>query len=143
MRLVIGSWKIIATSVAAQRAHARLGQRERGRRVLAGAIDERGFAADDARPPARQQAASASRLVTDLPEPDSPTSAVVWPARIAKLTSATGVDHGLLGAEARCEVARRRERFVDGRSHSAFRSLRIEQVAHAVAQDLQRQRGER
>jgi hypothetical protein len=29
------------------------------------------------------------RLVTDLPEPDSPTSAVVLPGRMLKLTSAT------------------------------------------------------
>ncbi|MNR56512.1 hypothetical protein D3C85_1771010 [compost metagenome] len=29
------------------------------------------------------------RLVTDLPEPDSPTSAVVLPGWMAKLTSAT------------------------------------------------------
>src|SRR5678815_4876415 len=78
--------------------------------------------------------------IRDRPEPDSPTIAVVWPARIAKLTSATASTRPSSVAK---DVLRWRtsRRFIDRGSHRLAQA-RIEQVADTVAEQLQRERGD-
>ena len=76
------------------------------------------------------------RLVTDLPEPDSPTMAVVLPARMLKLTSAT---ERISPSSVSKEVLKLRtsRRFMVSASHR-FPEARVQQIADAVAQQLQR-----
>ena len=73
-RLVIGSWKIIAISlprIARMRGSGRLEQIDASDRR---ASTNRTSPLDDASGPCAAAGASRVRLVTDLPEPDSPTT---------------------------------------------------------------------
>ena len=101
-RLVIGSWKIIASSLPRSARISRLGQRRAGRPCGRRAVTKRGLAADLRVARSCGSRRISVRLVTDLPEPDSPTSAVVLPGWIEKLTSATERDQAVFGGEARC-----------------------------------------
>ena len=86
-RLVMGSWKIIAISLPRMRRMAGSGRASRSSvwpaRLVKSAWPLTCVAA------VRDSRRIRVRLVTDLPEPDSPTSAVVLPGRMLKLTSAT------------------------------------------------------
>ena len=82
-RLVIGSWKIMPMSLPRM---ARISRSDRRDELLAAQADR---AARDLRPILLGSSRMIDRLVTDLPEPLSPTMASVSPGRMTKLTPST------------------------------------------------------
>ena len=98
LRLVSGSWKTIAMSVPRTLQHlgCRADPAATARRTRCG------------RPRSARPAAGSSRviarLVTLLPQPDSPTRPSVSPASISKLHAVDGVDRRLVRPEAHDQV---------------------------------------
>lgn len=86
-RLVIGSWKIMATSLPRMARMRGSGSVNRSS-VSPARLTNRAWPLTCVEA-VRGSRRISVRLVTDLPEPDSPTRAVVLPARMLKLTSAT------------------------------------------------------
>src|SRR5437899_1219870 len=153
-RLVMGSWKIMAISLPRMRRMARSGSASKSM-VWPARLVNRAWPLTCVEA-VRDKRRIKVRLVTDLPEPDSPTRAVVWPGRMLKLTSATerikpsSVSKKVLRwrTSSRKESAGFRGEFM---SQVSVRSDRlshrllepgVQQIAHAVAQQLQGQRGQ-
>ncbi len=135
----MGSWKIIAISLPRMRRMAGSGKASKSS-VSPARLANRAWPLTcvDA---VRDNRRISVRLVTDFPDPDSPTRAVVLPGRMLKLTSATerispsSVSKKVL----RLRTSSRsglRGGFMGYFSHGLFKP-RIQQVAHAVTQQLQ------
>ncbi len=90
-RLVIGSWKIIATSLP------RIARSWRSRRATAGRCPAN-IAFPPVTPPARGRIPSSASAVTLLPQPDSPTIPSVSPGADRERDAVDCVDRSAIGA---------------------------------------------
>ena len=74
--------------------------------------------------------------VTDLPDPDSPTTEKTWPRLDVERHAVDGLDHAVVGVEHGAQVAHREEQLTifggsGGAGHHS--ELRVEGVAQTVA----------
>ena len=128
LRLVIGSWKIIAmslpTSVARARASDSASRSRPAKRMRIGA----------SRGPGKSIRPISASAVTLLPEPDSPTMPRTSPASTVEVDAVDGAERR------RCACRIRRVRSLDLEQRHASRSslqLRVERVAQAVAHQVE------